>query len=145
MGMKGEHAVNGNRHPAATGFTLIELMIAVAIVGILAGVAFPSYQDYVRRGHRASAQGYLMDLAQREQQYFLDNRGYASTASALGYSSAPSDVSPYYTVAITVAGGPPPTYSITATPTGSQASDTCGSLTLNSAGTKSSSAGSNCW
>lgn len=133
------------RRSRGTGFSLIELMIAVAVIGILAAVAVPSYQEHVRKGRRAAAQGYLMDLAQRQQQYFLDNRGYASAASALGYASTPSDVSSYYTVAITVAGGPPPTYSITATATGSQTSDTCGNLTINSAGTKSSSAGSNCW
>lgn len=133
------------RRGHTAGFSLIELMIAVAIVGILGAVAFPSYQDHMRKGRRAAAQGYLMDLAQRQQQYFLDNRGFASAASALGYASTPTDVSPYYTVAIALAGGPPPTYSITATPTGSQASDTCGSLTLNSAGTKSSSAGTKCW
>lgn len=127
------------------GFSLIELMIAVVIVGILASVALPSYNEHVRKGRRAAAQSYLMDLAQRQQQYFLDNRSYASSASALGYSSTPPDVSPYYTVAINVAGGPPPTYSITATATGSQTSDSCGNLTINSAGTKSASGGSNCW
>lgn len=129
----------------AAGFSLIELMIAVVVVGILAAVAYPSYQEHVRKGRRAAAQGYLMDLAQRQQQYFLDNRGYASTAAALGYASTPSEVSPYYSVAVTVVAGPPPSYSITASPTGSQTSDTCGSLTITGAGAKTSSAGSNCW
>ncbi len=129
----------------AAGFSLIELMIAVVVVGILAAVAYPSYQEHVRKGRRAAAQGYLMDLAQRQQQYFLDNRGFASAASALGYASTPAEVSPYYTVAITVVAGPPPSYSITASPAGSQTSDNCGSLTITAAGAKTSSAGSNCW
>ena len=127
------------------GFTLIELMIALVVVGILTAVAFPSYQEHMRKARRAGAQSYLMDLAQRQQQYFLDNRAYASTIAALGYATAPSDVSPYYTVTIAVNAGPPPTYSFTAAPTGSQTSDSCSSLTINSAGTKSSSAGSHCW
>lgn len=127
------------------GFTLVELLIVVVIVGILGAVAYPAYQDHIRKGRRAAAQSYLMDLGQRQQQYLLDNRGYASTAATLGYSAAPAEVSPYYTVTITVDAGPPPTYSLTAAPTGGQASDSCGSLTLNSAGAKSSSAGSNCW
>lgn len=137
--------MNGNRYPAAAGFTLVELMIVVVIVGILAGVAFPSYQDHVRKGHRASAQAYLMDLAQRQQQYFLDNRSYADNAPALGYASTPPDVAPYYTVAVAAPGGPPPTFAITATPTGSQTADSCATLAINSAGTKSASAGSKCW
>lgn len=129
----------------AAGFSLIELMIAVVIVGILAAVALPAYQQHVRKGHRAGAQAYLMDLAQRQQQYFLDNRGYASAASALGYASTPADVSPYYTVTLVTADGPPPSFTITAAPAGTQIADTCGTLTINNAGTKTSSSGSNCW
>lgn len=130
---------------ACRGFTLIELMIAVAVVAILAAVALPAYQDYVRRGHRASAQAYLMDLAQKQQQYFLDSRAYTGSAATLGYASTPSDVAPYYTVTITVDGGPPPGFSIQAAPIGSQTADKCGTLTLTGTGAKSSSAGSNCW
>lgn len=127
------------------GFSLIELMIAVVVVGILASVALPAYNEHVRKGRRAAAQSYLMDLAQRQQQYFLDNRGYAATAAALGYAATPAEVSPYYGVAIAVAGGPPPSYTITATPTGGQAADNCGNLIIASSGAKTSSAGSNCW
>lgn len=134
-----------SRPSRTAGFTLIELMIAVVIVSVLAAVAIPSYRDHMRKAHRASAQAYLMDLAQRQQQYFIDTRAYATTTTALGYATAPSDVSPYYTVTITVDGGPPPTYSLTAAPTGTQVTDGCGSLTLNSAGTKSSMSGTNCW
>lgn len=128
-----------------TGFTLIELMIAVVVVAILAAVALPSYRDYVRRGYRAAAEAYLMDLAQREQQYFVDSRAYTASASTLGYGTTPTEVSPYYTVAITTSDGPPPSFSITATAIGDQAKDNCGNLTITSAGAKSSSKGSNCW
>lgn len=127
------------------GFTLIELMIAVVVAGILAAVAIPSYQNHVRKGRRAAAQAYLMDLAQKQQQYFVDSRAYASGAAALGYASTPSDVAPHYTVTITVDGGPPPGFSLQAAPIGSQTSDSCGTLTLTSTGAKVSSSGSNCW
>lgn len=131
--------------PRAAGFTLIELMIVVVIVAILAAIAMPSYQNYIRKGRRAAAEGYLMELAQRQQQYFIDNRAFAGDAPTLGYATTPSEVAPYYTVTVTPDAGPPPTYALKATATGDQTKDSCGNLTINSAGTKSSSAGTNCW
>ena len=57
-----------------SGFTLIELMITVAVIAILAAVAYPSYQDHIRRGVRSQGQQFLMDIAQRQEQFFLDQR-----------------------------------------------------------------------
>ena len=116
-------------------FTLIELMISVAIVGILAMIAFPSYQQYLIRGNRGAAQAQMMDIANRQQQFFLANRAYASKTAleSSGYA-LPNDVSGKYGYAITVGTGTPPSFTITFTPTGSQASD--GALTLDSAGIK---------
>ena len=63
------------------GFTLIELMIAVAIIGILASIAIPSYQDYVLKGRAAEAPGILSDLRIKMEQCFQDNRSYATCAA----------------------------------------------------------------
>ncbi len=119
------------------GFTLIELMIAVVVVAILAAVAYPSYQSSMRKGHRADAQAHLMDLAQREQQYFTDNRAFANSPTVL-QTPVPSTVSPYYTITITApAGATPPTFTITATPIASQVPD--GPLTIDNTGAKTPS------
>ncbi|GAB2873361.1 type 4a pilus minor pilin PilE [Pseudoduganella ginsengisoli] len=118
------------------GFTLVELMVAVVIVGILGAVAYPSYIQHVVKSNRAAAQAHLLDLAQREQQYLADNRSYAASVSALNLTT-PDAVSSKYSILIEVQDGPPPSFTITATPltNGPQASD--GALTINNAGTKS--------
>jgi type IV pilus assembly protein PilE len=123
------------------GFTLVELMIVVAIIAILASVGYPSYVEHVRKGQRAAAQSFLMDLASRQQQRMLDVRSYATTAAALGMT-APANVSARYNLAVNVVAGPPTAFTLTATPTGAQSGDSCGTLTLGSNGTKSPA---NCW
>lgn len=117
------------------GFTLVELMVAVAILGILASIVLPSYQDYLRKGRRSAAQSVLMDVAQKQQQYLLDSRSYASDLSTLNIT-VPSDVSKYYAITLTAADGAPPTFTATATPKSGtdQASDP--TLTIDNTGKK---------
>ena len=118
------------------GFTLVELMIVVAIVAILAAIAMPSYQSYVVRGNRAAAEAFMMDVASREKQYLIDARSYATDLTALGMTP-PADVSKHYSLTITVV-AVPPSFIIQANPTSSQQTSD-GTLTLASDGTKTPS------
>ncbi len=118
------------------GFTLIELMVTVAIVGILAAVAYPSYQNQMKKGRRAAAQAHLMDIAQRQQEYLLDARTYASTLAALNVTT-PADVSTHYTVADPViTAGPPISFVISAVPITGKAQAGDGTLSISSSGAK---------
>lgn len=126
------------RKPRGRGFTLIELMIVTAIVAILAAVAYPSYQSHLRKGYRAAAQSFMMDLAQKQTQYLADNRQYAATPAALN-ATAPTDVSNRYTIIINVVPGPPPGYTIVATPIAGTDQAKDGALSLDQSGQKTPS------
>lgn len=106
------------------GFTLMELMIVVAVIGILSMIAYPNYQQFLKKGRRAAAQTHLMEIALQQQQYLLDARTYATDLTTLNMTT-PNDVASFYQITITASDGPPPSFTITATPiSGSvQASD----------------------
>ena len=135
------------RRRAVDGFTLVELMIVVAVIAILAAVAIPSYFRYVLRANRVAAENVMLDMSSAQERYMIDSRQYTTSNTQLGYASLPDTVSPNYTIAVATSAGPPPAYTITATPIGSQTRDTdCGTLKLGSNGSKSASGTSTtCW
>ena len=146
---------------SARGFTLIELMIAVAIVGILAALAYPAYLGSVRKAHRSDAKTALLDLAQREERYMSTSNLYTIDPVALGYNAGttlPISVvqggTTYYTMTVSlVAADPaatppkPAGYNATATAVGTQVKDTaCPSFTLANTGVQGpASTAAACW
>lgn len=129
-----------------TGFTLIELMITVAIVGILAAIAYPSYQNQVLKTRRATAKGCLLELAQFMERFYTPTMSYAG--ATLPTTACRTDLASFYTFgyngAVTAT-----TYSIQAAPQGAQAGDTlCGTLGINQVGTRTESGTgtvADCW
>jgi type IV pilus assembly protein PilE len=127
------------------GFTLIEILVVMVVIGILAAIAIPSYQSQVRRASRSAAQALMMDIANKEQFYlqsqrtFLDCPSPCTSLTALGIPAMPTDVTNFYTLKIDKDDtATPPTFLITATPkTGTrQAAD--GWIALDSRQTKTS-------
>ncbi len=138
-----------NHKKRSAGFTLVELLIVVAIIGILGAIAFPQYQKYAMRGRRSGAETLVMAIASKEQQYILDARAYTATIGSGGlnitshddFSCAATCANNYYTVSVTVDNSAtPPTFSISAVPQGAQTSD--GTITYDNTGAKSRAVGS---
>ncbi|MGV8919208.1 MAG: type IV pilin protein [Pseudomonas sp.] len=129
-----------------SGFTLIELMIVVAIVGILAAIAYPSYQRHVQHGYRSEGIAMLTDTAARLERFYAQNNTYAATnMTSLGYTADPAlSSSGKYSVALSNLSST--TYTVTATAQTPQDTDVCGNLSLTQAGVQTSSTGAaNCF
>ncbi len=131
------------------GFTLIELMITVAVIGILAGIAYPSYQDSVRKSRRADAKAALLGLANAMERHFTETNSYCdaggpgganSCGSAIndtgtsGIYNIPNQTANFYNITISAATAA--TYTLQAEPTGTQTDPRCGNLTLTHTGAR---------
>lgn len=125
------------------GFTLIELMITVAVVSVLSAVALPSYRSSVRKSVRAEAQAFLLAVAGRQQQFLVDRRSFATSVPEAGIA-VPPNVAANYTLSLSVVSGPPPTFSLSAAPKVKQADEPCGTLGIDQAGTKTAAV-TTCW
>ncbi len=140
------------------GVTLLELMIVVVIIAVISAFAYPSYTQFVVRAKRTAGTSMLLQIADRQQQFFMDNKRYAADLTRLGYAGATVMIDEdgavvadgsgdrIYNIAISAVAAT--TYTLTATPQLVQASkdSKCGNLTLSEAGVKGySGSGGECW
>ena len=133
------------------GFTLIELMIAVAILSILTAIAYPMYQDQVRKSRRAAVKGSMLQVSQFMERYYTENMRYSDAGgNSLSMSDVynasfmedQSSVEQFYTLNLTSTGT---TYTIQAAPKSGQSGDKCANLSLLSNGVRSTSSNYTCW
>jgi type IV pilus assembly protein PilE len=145
--------LSGSRKHQSVGFTLIELMVTVAIVSILATIAVTSYSSQVLKSRRTEAKSALLDLAGREERLFSTKNVYSIDEVFLGYATVSTPMTNmnfgngyYQLTAVTPTST---SYTLTATPVGPQANDTaCGSFTLNQLGVQTvtgTATAASCW
>lgn len=144
---------------SAQGVTLIELMIVVAIVGVIAAIGYPSYQESVRKSARTMGTASLMETLGRQEQYFINNKQYSSNLMALGYpangyyidkegqAQATAAGSVYLIRIATTPAATTSTFTLEAVPQNGQTGDSaCGTLILTHTGARSrSGTATNCW
>ena len=141
-----------------SGVTLMELLTVVTIISIVAAISYPSYTQFIIRAKRSAGTSMLLQIADRQQQYFMDNKRYAVNLTSLGFDDdtvmigddgkilSASDADRVYGISLTAATAT--TYTLTATPQlrQSEKDTTCGNLSLTHTGDKSQSGpGDNCW
>jgi len=150
----------GVRRNTNAGFTLIELMVVVIVLGILVAVALPSYQNYILKGNRAVAKAKLLDVAARQETYFGDNKVYTNSMGFFGFATvtmgvddksnwvAPDSANAIYVISLALTNGGL-SYTATATPVNRQTKDSgnCATFTLTNTGRRDAtgSLGAECW
>lgn len=127
------------------GFTLVELMIAVAIIAIIAAIALPLYQNQVEQTRRTTAQADLLELAQWMERRYSNGFDYRDGGNnpVLPFTQSPQTGTAFYNISFSV-NATRDTYTLQAVPTGAQANDDCGTLTLNDEGARGA-AQAGCW
>ena len=129
------------------GFTLIEVLVVLVVISLLSAIAYPSYSAQIAKSRRSDAKQALVELAQRLERFYSERSTFVGATLGAGGIYGTSSAGGYYT--LTIATQTAGAFSITATPTGSQAGDACGSFSYDQGGTKGVSSASlpvsSCW
>lgn len=146
-----QHTIRQQARRRAKGFSLIEIMIVVAVIAIIAAIALPSYNNSVLKSKRGMGKAELMEVLSMQEQYFINNKAYATDLTSLGYATNPyfindqgsevADANSIYRIALS--GATVSDFTIEALARNGQADDTdCSTLTLTNTGAKTPA---QCW